>query len=77
MSGKAKHPQFTALLNRQGPLYALTNGFLRADIKIFGMMVPIAEHCYQYSVPSMLIVCMNNRCEIFNPFIQDFLIFSE
>lgn len=50
MSGKAKHPQFTALFNRQGPLYGLTNGFMWPDLTVFEMMVLIAEHCYRNPV---------------------------
>lgn len=59
MSGKAKHPQFTAPFNRQGPLYGLTNGFMRADLTISGMIVLIAEHCYQNPVTFILTLCPN------------------
>lgn len=59
MSGKATHPQFTALFNRQGPLYGLTNGFMWADLTISGMMVLIAEHCYQNPITFILTLCSN------------------
>lgn len=69
MSGKAKHPQFAALFNGQGPRYGLTNGFLRADFW------NDAEHCYQNSLHFILTVCMDETFEIVSPFIQIF--FSE